>query len=173
MNIKKGAFCIPRKFYMSHPIDYDRRIKELGLNVPPPPRYSGRLSDFVISGDLLYLSGAQPLRLGKEPYAGKLGKDFTTEEGYNMAREAALVALSMIQEALGTFNRVKRIVRVIGYVSSDQDFFEQGKVINGFSDLLLEVFGDMGRPTRLSLGVVGLSRNSPLEIELVAEISSV
>src|SRR5437870_4528527 len=100
----------------------EKKLKEMGIVLPPPPRYSDRspyLDDAVISGNLLFLSGCVPPKVGDRPkYVGKIGKELTAEQGAEAAKEAALDALSIMQEVLGNLDRVKRIVRVIGYVAS-------------------------------------------------------
>jgi enamine deaminase RidA (YjgF/YER057c/UK114 family) len=117
---------------------------------------------------LVFISGQLPLESGKVKYVGKLGRDVTVEEGIQSARLCALNALSVLRLAVGSLDSVKRILRVEGFVNSDASFSEQAKVINGASDLLVEVFGEKGRHSRLAVGVASLPMNAATEVSVVA-----
>ncbi len=117
---------------------------------------------------LVFISGQLPLESGKVKYVGKLGRDVTVEEGIQSARLCALNALSVLRLAAGSLDSVKRILRVEGFVNSDPSFSEQAKVINGASDLLVEVFGEKGRHSRLAVGVASLPMNAATEVSVVA-----
>ncbi|KON90440.1 hypothetical protein AF332_26360 [Sporosarcina globispora] len=121
------------------------------------------------SGQLLYLSGAGPFVNGKPAYTGRVGKDVTLEEAYNAAKISALNLLSMIKGEVGSLDNI-RIVKLLGFVSSEDDFYQQPEVINGASDFLVEVLGENGKHSRSALGTSVLPFNIPVEIEMIAEI---
>jgi len=121
----------------------------------------------VQSSKLLFLSGstAGPASVGK----GKLANDLTVEHGREAALQADLIMLTKIRTALGSLDRVKRVVKVLGMVNSAEGFGDQPLVVNGFSDLMVEVFGEAGRHARSAVGVAGLPGNSPVEVEMIVE----
>lgn len=121
------------------------------------------------SGNLLFLSGILPLRDGKLAYEGKLGATVSVEEGYQAAKLTAISALASIKKQLGTLDQVARIVRMCGHVASAPGFTQQPQVVNGASDFLVEVFGEIGRHARLALGSAELPLNAPIELELIVE----
>jgi enamine deaminase RidA (YjgF/YER057c/UK114 family) len=121
-------------------------------------------------GTLLFLAGHGPLRDGKPTARGKLGKDLSVEEGYKVAREVGLNLLATTKAALGSLDRVKRVVKVLGMVASAEGFTDQPKVINGFSDLMVEVFGDAGKHARSAVGMAELPSGIPVEIEMILEV---
>ena len=121
------------------------------------------------SGNLLFLSGILPLRDGKLAYEGKLGATVSVEEGYQAAKLTAISALASIKKQLGTLDQVARIVRMCGHVASAPGFIQQPQVVNGASDFLVEVFGEIGRHARLALGSAELPLNAPIELELIVE----
>jgi enamine deaminase RidA (YjgF/YER057c/UK114 family) len=126
----------------------------------------------VRTGNLLFVSGHGPLRTeGKPSATGKVGRDLTVEQGYQAAREVGLCLLATARAALGDLDRVRRIVKVLGMVNSADDFGDQPKVINGFSDLMVEVFGEaIGRHARSAVGMAGLPMGIPVEIEMILEV---
>ena len=126
----------------------------------------------VISGNLIFVSGQLPLKDAKLLYKGKVGVDLSVEQGMEAARVAAINSVSAMKNELGDLNRITRIVKITGYVSSGAGFDMQAKVINGASDLFYEIFGDIGRHARAAVGVYELPLGSPVEIEVTAEISS-
>ncbi|WP_432613329.1 RidA family protein [Cytobacillus oceanisediminis] len=148
----------------------DQKLKDLGMEWPedsPQP-----MANYVTvrrSGQLLYLSGAGPFVNGKPAYTGKVGKDVTLEEAYNAAKISALNLLSMIKGEVGSLDNI-RIVKLLGFVSSEDDFYQQPEVINGASDFLVEVLGENGKHSRSALGTSVLPFNIPVEIEMIAEI---
>ena len=145
------------------------RIKQLGIVIPDVvPRF--QFVPGVVTGNLLFVSGATPEVDGVMQITGRLGADLDIETGRKAARLAALNCLGEMQSVLGTLDRVKRIVRVIGYVRSATDFGEQPLVINGASELLIEVFGEAGRHARAALGTSELPFGAPVELEMIAEI---
>ena len=122
------------------------------------------------AGDLLFLSGTGPFKDGKIVFAGKLGRDLTVEQGYEAARLTVLNALAIVRKELGSLDRVLRIVRVSGHVASADGFTQQPAVINGASELLVEIFGEAGRHARLALGAAELPLNMAIELELILQI---
>ncbi len=150
---------------------YEARLNELGIELPAPPKPVATYIPAVRAGELLFLSGVIPLRDGKLAVEGKLGKDLTIEQGYEAARIALLNALAVIHQELGTLDRVRRIVRLVGHVASAQGFVQQPAVINGASDLLVRVFEEAGRHARVAVGAAELPLNAPVELELIVHIS--
>jgi len=148
----------------------EARIAELGLEVPESPSPVANYVRYVQVGNLLYLSGSGPTRDGKPAYVGQVPTDVSVEEAYDAARIVALNLLGSAKEALGDLNRIKRIVKVLGMVNSAPGFGEQPKVINGFSDLMVEIFGENGRHARSAVGMAGLPNNIPVEIEMILEV---
>ena len=122
----------------------------------------------VLAGDLLYLSGILPFRDGQVAITGKLGADVTVERGAEAARLALLNALAVIRHELGSLDRVQRIVRVVGHVASASGFVQA--VINGASDLLVQVFGEAGRHARVALGAAELPLHAAIELELLVQV---
>ncbi|HEV7732111.1 MAG TPA: RidA family protein [Candidatus Binatia bacterium] len=146
------------------------RLAALSLPLPPPPPTAGSYVNAVRSGSLLFLAGHAPIRADGSVILGKLGSDLTTAEGYDAARVAALGALATMLQALGSLDRVQRIVRVYGVVNATPEFTEHTPVVNGASDLFGAVFGDAGAHARLAVGVSSLPWNIALEIEVTAEV---
>ena len=149
----------------------EARIKELGLALPQPPKPGGNYVPGVRVGNLVYLSGHGPSRIDGVPAArGKLGRDLSIEEGYKVAREVGVNLLGTARSFLGSLDKVKRVVKVLGMVSSAEGFGDQPKVINGFSDLMVEVFGENGRHARSAVGMAELPSGIPVEIEMILEV---
>jgi enamine deaminase RidA (YjgF/YER057c/UK114 family) len=147
------------------------RIKELGITLPDPPKPGGNYVPAVRVGNLLFLSGHGPSRVEGKPSArGKVGRDLSTEDGYKVAREVGVNLLGTARATLGSLDKVKRIVKVLGMVNSAEGFGEQPKVINGFSDLMVEVFGEQGRHARSAVGMAELPSGIPVEIEMILEV---
>jgi enamine deaminase RidA (YjgF/YER057c/UK114 family) len=149
----------------------EARIKELGITLPPPPKPAGTYVPGVRVGNLLYLSGHGPIHVeGKSRPKGKVGRDLTVEEAYKVAREVGINLLGSTRALLGSLDKVKRVVKVLGMVNSAEGFGEQPKVINGFSDLMVEVFGEDGRGARSAVGMAELPFAIPVEIEMILEV---
>lgn len=140
------------------------KLAEIEASLPPVPAPAGNYVHAVRSGNLLYLAGKGV------PVAGKVGVEFTKEQAYQFARETGLILLAVIKQELGTLRRVKRVVKVLGMVNAPPDFGEQPFVINGCSDLFVEVFGEKGRHARSAVGMGSLPMNIPVEIEAIVEI---
>jgi enamine deaminase RidA (YjgF/YER057c/UK114 family) len=149
----------------------EARIKELGLTLPQPPKPLGNYVPGVRVGNLLFLSGHGPVRVNGVPTArGKVGRDLSLEDGYKVAREVGINLLGSAKTLLGSLDKVKRVVKVLGMVNSAEGFGDQPKVINGFSDLMVEVFGDNGRHARSAVGMAELPMGIPVEIEMILEV---
>ena len=151
-------------------MSFEARLAELKITLPPAPKPVATYVPAVRAGDLLFLSGTGPFKDGVIAFAGKLGKDLTVEQGYQAARLTLLNALAMVRQELGTLDRVTRIVRLTGHVASAEGFTQQPAVINGASDLLVQIFGDAGRHARLALGAAELPLNMAIELELIVQV---
>jgi len=148
----------------------DKRLQELDIKLPVPPDPLGAYVPAVRSGHLLYISGQLPLRDGNLIFKGKVGDQVSEEEAYQAARVASINALAVIAKELGGFDRLKQIVKLTGYIASAQGFNAQAAVVNGASDFFFEVLGDAGKHARVAVGVSELPADSPVEIEVIAEI---
>jgi enamine deaminase RidA (YjgF/YER057c/UK114 family) len=150
----------------------EARLKDRGITLPTPTTPLANYVGAVRTGNLLFLSGHGPLRpQGKFTYVGKVGRELTVEQGYQAAREVGLNLLATTRAALGSLDRVKRVVKVLGMVNSAEGFGDQPKVINGFSDLMVEVFGEaIGKHARSAVGMAGLPMGIPVEIEMILEV---
>ncbi len=124
----------------------------------------------VRTGNLLFLSGKGPLQQNGKYITGKLGKDLNEQQGYDAARLTALFQVAVLKKELGSLSKVKRIVKVFGMVNSDSSFGNQPKVINGFSDLLVEIFGEKGKHARSAVGMAALPFNMAVEVEMIVEV---
>ena len=146
-------------------------LKELGLTLPEVPKPVASYIPTVIVSNLLYTSGTLPMENGKVMYTGKMGvNNNTIETGYEASKLATLNSLSAIKSALGSLSKVKRVVKVTGFVNSSGGFTDQSKVINGASDLLVKVFGENGKHVRSALGIAELPLNALVEIEFIYQI---
>lgn len=146
------------------------RLAELGLTLPQPAPAVGNYVPFVVTGNLVFVSGQLPLEDGKLYVTGRLGAEVTLEEGARGARQCGLNLLAQVQAAAGGLDRVRRVVRLTGFVACTPDFTDQPKVINGASDLMVQVLGDAGRHARVAVGAPSLPLNAAVEIEGVFEI---
>ena len=148
----------------------EEKIKEMGLELPPPIKPVANYVTAVRSGNLIFLSGHGPVRDDGTLITGKVGTDLSVEDGYKAARQVALVLLSSLKAAVGDLDKVKRIVKVLGMVNCPSDFEDQPKVINGASDFLVEAFGEKGQHARSAVGMNALPSNIAVEIEMIVEI---
>jgi len=148
------------------------RIQELHLTLPPPPKPVAKYKTAVLAGNILYVSGHGPAKLdAKSPVAGRLGDDLTLEQGKEAARLVGLNNLSTVRNTLGSLDKVKRLVKTLGMVNSTPEFKDHPFVINGFSELMADVFGeDAGVGARSAVGMVALPANIPVEIECIFEV---
>ena len=148
----------------------EAKLRELDITLKDVQVAGDRpLVPYVRTGNLLFLSGSGPTWAGKT-WSGQLGKEYTTEQGYEAARGCALNLLSAARSAVGSLDKVKRIVKVLGMVNSAPGFSQQPQVINGCSDLLVQLFGEAGRHARSAVGMAGLPSNIPVEIEMILEV---
>src|SRR5919109_824177 len=149
----------------------EANLKSKNITLPAPPAPMANYATAVRVGNLLFLAGHGPVRGSDGKMArGKVGKDLSTEQGAQVAREVGLNLLATTKANLGSLDRVKRIVKVLGMVNCTDDFGDQPKVINGFSDLMAEVFGEtIGKHARSAVGMAGLPVGIPVEIEMVLE----
>ncbi|HGJ64399.1 TPA: RidA family protein [bacterium] len=142
-------------------------LKEKGIELPEPTRPVANYVTTVKVGNMIFTSGHGPQ---KHIPNGKVGKDLTLEQGYEASRNTALCLISTLKDALGDLDKVKRIVKLVGFVNCAEDFKDQPKVVNGASDLFVEVFGDKGKHARSAVGMYQLPGGIPVEIELVVEV---
>ncbi len=148
----------------------EQRLQDLGVTLPAAPKPVANYIPAVLAGELLFLSGVLPSKDGQLMLAGKLGRDLTVEQGQQAARQALLNALAIIRQELGDLDRVRKIVRLTGHVASHEGFTQQPAVVNGASDLLVQVFGETGRHARVALGAAELPLNAPVELELIVHV---
>lgn len=151
-------------------IDFDSRLAELGITLSEPSSPVANYVNAVPAGNLMFLAGKGPSLPEGGYITGKVGTELTIEEGYEAARLTAIAQLSVMKAELGDLNRVKRIVKVVGMVNSDPSFTNHPEVINGFSDLMVEVFGERGKHARAAVGMGSLPRNIAVEIDVVIEV---
>ena len=149
----------------------EQRLSDIGITLPVPAKPVANYVGWARSGNLVFTAGQVTLKDGKFEFIGKLGKDFSTDEGYNAARLCAVNIIAQLKDACdGDLTRVKRIVKLTGFVNGTAEFSDQPKVINGASDLMVEVFADRGKHARSAVGAGGLPFNVAVEVEAIAEI---
>ena len=148
----------------------ETRLKELGIILPSIAVSLGSYVPCLQTGNLLFLSGMLPLRDGKLIRTGRVGESVSLLEAQEDARQIVLNALALIKNYLGSLDKIKKCVRLNGYIASAVDFADQPKVLNAASDLLIEIFGEHGKHTRTAIGVCVLPLNSPLEIDFIFEV---
>ena len=149
----------------------EEKLQAMGLTLPPPARPVAAYVPVVQSGSHLYVSGQLPIRDGQLTDRGRVGSDLSVEQAYQAARTCALNGLAAIKAHVGDLGRVVRVVKVTGFVAGAPGFVEQPKVVNGASELLVELFGERGRHARSSVGVAELPLGAPVEIELLVEVA--
>jgi enamine deaminase RidA (YjgF/YER057c/UK114 family) len=151
---------------------FETRLSELGLTLPNAAAPVANYVPFAVSGSLVFISGQLPLKDGKLLFKGKVGDEVSVGEAVISARQSGLNVIAQLKAACdGELDRVKRIIKLGGFVASDADFTEHSKVINGASDLMVEVFGDAGRHARAAVGCPSLPLDAPVEVEAVVEIA--
>lgn len=148
----------------------EERLKEKGIVLTTPSAPVANYVNAVRVGNLLYLAGKGPAKPDGSYVTGKIGKDLTIEQGYDAARLTAIGHLSVLKAELGSLNKVKRIIKVLGMVNCTEDFKDQPKVINGYSDLMVEIFGEKGKHARSAVGMYALPMNIAVEVEVIVEI---
>jgi len=148
----------------------EERLKEKGIVLTTPSAPVATYVNVVRVGNLLFLSGKGPNKPDGSYVTGKVGKDLTIEQGYDAARLTAINHLAVIKAELGSLNKVKRIVKVLGMVNCTDDFKDQPKVINGYSDLMVEIFGEKGKHARSAVGMNSLPLGIAVEVEVIVEV---
>lgn len=148
----------------------EQRIAELGLELPPAPAAAGTYSPVRIVGNMAYVSGQGPVRGDGSMFTGRVGDDLSEQQGVDAARTVGLTMLATMKAQLGSLDRVSRIIKVLGMVNSTADFQQHPKVINGFSDLMVEIWGEEGRAARSAVGMGSLPGNIAVEIEAIVEL---
>jgi enamine deaminase RidA (YjgF/YER057c/UK114 family) len=143
----------------------EEKLQSLGLKLSPVRPAVGNYISRVRVGNLLFTSGQ-----GVDEYHGKLGRDLDVEEGYLAARQSMVNLLNVLKDELGELSKIKRVVKILGFVNCTEEFKEQPKVMNGASDLLVEVFGEKGRHARSAVGMAQLPGGTAIEIEMIVEI---
>lgn len=148
----------------------EKRIEELGIKLPTAPTPIASYVPIKVIDKILYISGQGPIINGKQMYTGKIGSEYTKEEGYEAARLCGFNLIAQLKQALGNLDNIKQVIHIKGYVASTNDFYNQPFVINGVSDLMVEVFGEKGKHTRCALGTSVLPTNIPVEVEMMVEV---
>ena len=151
-------------------IDYGARLDSLGIELDQPSPPVANYVNITQSGNILFLAGKGPKDTSGGYIKGKLGQDLTVQEGYNAAHRTAVAQLSVLQDYLGDLNKVKQILKVKGMVNAIPEFTDHPEVINGYSDTMVDVFGDKGKHARAAVGMGSLPRNIAVEIEMIVEI---
>lgn len=150
--------------------DANKRLEELGIELPEPAAPVANYVNAVKTGNLLFLAGKGPNKPDGTMVTGKLGADLTIEEGYEAARLTGISQLAVLKAELGDLNKVKRIVKVLGMVNGTPDFGDQPAVVNGYSDLMVAVFGEKGKHARAAVGMGSLPGGIAIEVEMIVEI---
>lgn len=169
----KKLLLLPAGFLIAVAVwsqDAEANLKELNITLPAIGRPIANYVHVVRSGNLLFLAGKGPSDAKGEFITGKVGTDLTIEQGQEAARLTAINQVAVLKAELGDLNKVKRIVKVLGMVNCDAGFKDHPKVINGFSDLLVQIFGEKGKHARSAVGMCSLPLNMAVEIELVVEV---
>ena len=147
------------------------KLKTMGIELPAAPAPLASYVPAVRAGELVFTSGQLPLVNGQLAQKGKVGREVDPQTAYQAARQCAVNCLAVVQGLTGSLDRVAKIVKVTGYVASAPGFHEQPKVVNGASDLLVEIFGEAGRHARAAVGVSELPLDAPVEVEMVVQLA--
>jgi len=150
---------------INYEVTPEERLKEHGINLPALRPAAGNYVSCVRTGSLIFTAGQ-----GTDEYRGKLGEDVTIEVGYQAARQCMLNLLTVVKHEIGDLSKVKRIVKILGFVNSSPNFTDQPKVMNGASDLLVQVFGERGKHGRSAVGMAQLPNNNAVEVEMILEV---
>jgi enamine deaminase RidA (YjgF/YER057c/UK114 family) len=148
----------------------EEKLKQSGITLPAPQKPIANYVNAVRVGNLIYLAGKGPAKPDGTNITGKVGKELTIQQGYDAARLTGINQLAVLKAELGSLDKVKRIVKVFGMVSCTEDFTDQPKVINGYSDLMVEIFGENGKHARAAVGMYVLPGNIPVEVEMIVEV---
>ncbi len=152
-------------------MSHEARLKELGIELPAVPKPAGLYAPCVRSGNQLFVSGQVPMKDGAPALVGKLGAEVTIEQAAPLARQCALQALAIVRQEVGSLDNITKVIRVGGFVASAAGFTDHPKVINGASQVLLDVFGEAGRHARIAVGLAELPSGVPVEIEFLFEVA--
>jgi len=150
--------------------DPEAKLKEKGIVLTTPSKPVANYVNAVRVGNLLYLAGKGPTKPDGSHITGKVGKDLTIEQGYDAAKLTAINHIAVLKAELGDLKKVKRIVKVLGMVNCTEDFKDQPKVVNGYSDLMVEIFGEKGKHARSAVGMYALPLNIAVEVEVIVEV---
>lgn len=152
-------------------VSVEERLAALNITLPPATNPAANYTNCVQTGQLLYVAGKGPLPVDGKPPKGKLGREFSTEQGYAFARSTGLDILAVVRLAVGSLDRVARVVKLQGFVNATPEFEEHAQVLNGCSDLMVEVFGPQGVHARSVFGAVSLRANLPIVIDSIFELT--
>ena len=150
----------------------EEKLKELGIDIPTPPSPAGSYIPVVTTGNLAFVSGQIPMKEGKVIFEGKVPENQSVDSAREAAKICIINGLAQLKINLGSLDKITKFVRISGFVNSSPDFAEQPKIINAASDLLVEVFGDMAKHSRIAVGVANLPLNSTVEIDMLVEFSN-
>ncbi len=148
----------------------EQNLEKLGITLPVAPSPAANYVNVVRTGNLLFLAGKGPSRPDGTLMKGKLGRDLPIDSGYVAARLTAISHIAVLKAELGDLRKVKRIVKVLGMINCAEDFYDQSKVMNGYSDFMVAVFGEKGKHARSSVGMAALPQNIAVEVEIVVEV---
>jgi len=148
----------------------EEKLKELNIELPEAPKPAGAYVPVARTGKLVFTSGILPVDAGEIKIKGKLGKELSLDQGQEAAGRCVLNGLSAIKKELGSLDKIKQVIRINGYVQSEKGFTDQAKVMNGASDLLVNIFGEKGKHSRTAIGASELPLNSPVEIDMIIEV---
>jgi enamine deaminase RidA (YjgF/YER057c/UK114 family) len=150
----------------------EQKLREMGIELPnTPPNPASKILSYRRSGNMVYLSGHGPSKDGKTLYIGKLGREYTTEQGREAARLTMINLLDSLKKCIGDLDKVTQVVKLLGMVNSTEDFTEQPAVINAATELLIELYGDAGRHARSAVGMAQLPGGMAVEIEMIVEVA--
>ena len=150
----------------------DEKLKELSIVIPTPPSPAGSYIPVVTTGNLAFVSGQIPMKDGRVVFEGKVPDEQSLESAREAAKICIINSLAQLKVNLGSLDKITKFVRISGFVNSNPNFIEQPRVINAASDLLVEIFGDIAKHSRIAVGVTSLPLNSTVEIDMVVEFSS-
>jgi len=150
----------------------EERLKELSIEIPIPPSPAGSYIPIVTTGNLAFVSGQIPMKEGKVVFEGKVPETQSVDSARDAAKICIINGLAQLKANLGSLDKITKFVRISGFVNSSPNFAEQPKVINAASDLLVEIFGDMAKHSRIAVGVANLPLNSTVEIDMIVEVSN-
>jgi len=149
----------------------EEKLESLSISLPTPPKPAGSYIPVVVSKSLVFVSGQIPIKDGKVAFVGKVPSEQSIENAQEAAKLCAINALAQLKAELGNLDKIQKIVKVSGYVNSEQNFSEHPKVINAASDFLYKVFGEKGKHTRIAIGANSLPLDSSVELDMIVEIS--